>query len=160
METNSELKKLAKEIIEQNQYMTIASVDEFGYPWASPVAYVYDKKYNLYWVSVPESKHQKNIENNSKISLSIFDSHQRWGEGTGIQIEAFVTKVPSKDLLSVSKLYFTRNYPYKSSKRAFGEGLRKLLKRNIYSFYSATPTRIWVPDPEADIDSRIEVVLN
>jgi hypothetical protein len=38
MNTQTDLSNLAKEIISNNQYMTIASVDKEGNAWASPVA--------------------------------------------------------------------------------------------------------------------------
>lgn len=155
-----ELADLAKNIINQNQYMTIASVDKQGSAWASPVAYVFDKAFNLYWVSVPESKHQQNIANNPNISITIFDSHQLWGEGVGVQMGATVEQVSLKDIPQVTTLYFTREYPYGNALGAFGKGLQDLLKGKIYHFYKATPNKVWVPDPNAEVDARIEVKLN
>lgn len=153
------LKQLAKDIIGNNQYMTIASSDNEGNAWASPVAYVFDDKFNFYWVSVLKSKHQENIKNNPNVSIAIFDSHQLWGEGTGVQMMAVVKEVSLKEFPSVTKLYFSRKYPHGSASGAFGKGLRDLLKGKIYYFYKATPTKIWVPDPDADVDARIEVKL-
>lgn len=150
---------LAKKIFSNNQYMTIATSDEAGNAWASPVAYVFDDNYNFYWVSVPESKHQRNIKHNPKISIAIFDSHQLWGEGVGVQMEATVEQVSLMELPKVTKLYFSREYPYGSASGAFGEGLKDLLKGKIYHFYKAIPTKVWVPDPNADVDTRIEVDL-
>jgi len=154
-----DLNQLAKTIIDTNQYMTIASVDEHNNPWASTVAYVYDGNYNFYWVSVPESLHQKNIAHNPKIVFSIFDSHQKWGEGVGVQIEAIVTKVDLRELPKATECYFSRDYPYGNVLGAFGKGLENLIKGKIYHFYKATPTKVWVPDPDADVDARVEVNL-
>lgn len=153
------LNELARKIIFENQYMKIASSDEQGNAWASPVAYVYDEDFNFYWVSVPESLHQKNIKNKPEVSLAVFDSHQPWGEGVGVQMKATVSEVPLKDIPRVTKLYFSRKYPYGNASGAFGKGLRDLLKGKIYKFYKATPTKVWVPDPNADVDARIEVNL-
>ncbi|MFZ5424919.1 MAG: pyridoxamine 5'-phosphate oxidase family protein [Patescibacteria group bacterium] len=156
----NDLVNLAKETISNNQYMTIATSNENGNAWASPVAYVFDYKYNFYWVSVPESKHQQNINYNPNVSIAIFDSHQLWGEGVGVQIEATVERVSLVDLPKVTKLYFSREYPYGSATGAFGDGLKDLLKGKIYHFYKAIPTKVWVPDPNADVDARIEVNLS
>lgn len=153
------LTKLAKDIIEQNQYMTIASTDSSGNAWASPVAYTFDDKYNFYWVSVPESTHQQNIKRNPNIVLAIFDSHQLWGEGVGVQIEANVAEVSLIEIPHAMDKYFTRKYPYGSALGSFGEGLKGLLKGKIYRFYKATPTQVWVPDPDAEVDARKEVFL-
>ncbi len=131
------LTQLAKTIIETNQYMTLATCDNLGNAWASPVAYVFDDKYNFYWVSVPESKHQHNIKHNSQITFAIFDSHQLWGEGVGVQIEAKVEEVKLLELPRVVELYFSRKYPFGNASGAFGKGLRELLKGRIYRFYKA-----------------------
>ena len=77
--------KLARDIIEQNQYMTLGTTSPDGKPWVSPVVYAFDKNYNFYWISLPNSKHSQNITANKNISLAIFDSHQNWGEGVGLQ---------------------------------------------------------------------------
>ena len=154
------MKTVAKKIITENQYMTIASVDEQGNAWASPVAYVFDDNFNFYWVSVPGSKHQRNIKNKPEISMAIFDSHQLWGEGVGVQMVANVEEVSVRKIVEVSKLYFSREYPYGNASGAFGEGLKDLLKGKIYKFYKAIPAKVWVPDPDSDVDARVEVTLS
>ena len=156
------LEELAKDIIKKSQYMTIASVDARGVPWASAVCYACDTNYNFYWVSLPSSKHQANITHNSKIAFTIFDSHQDWGEGIGVQGEATVEKVKLSEIAHAQKTFFNRDYPFGKSNviSAYGEGLKSLLKGKIYLFYKAIPTKIWVPDPEADVDARVEVTLN
>lgn len=155
----SSIIKEAIEIIENNQYMTIASTDKNNNSWVSPVAYTFDSDFNFFWVSVPSSKHQQNIEHNPSIVFSIFDSHQAWGEGVGLQIEAEVTSVPIKDMPKVIKLYFNRKYPYGGTLGAFGKGLRNLLKKRVYRFYKATPTTFWYPDFDAEVDSRMKIDL-
>jgi hypothetical protein len=59
----------------------------------------------------------------------------------------------------VMKTYFDRDYPYGSASGAFGKGLKDLLAGKIYKFYKATPSKVWVPDPDADVDARVEVSL-
>ncbi|MCA9391937.1 pyridoxamine 5'-phosphate oxidase family protein [candidate division WWE3 bacterium] len=159
---DTQLVEMAKGIIEANQYMTIASCDESGNAWASTVCYAYDDDYKFYWVSFPNTKHQQNIKNNPNISFTIFDSHQDWGNGDGVQIEATAQQVSLTDLPHATKVYFSRNYPYGKNKvaTAYGDGLRKLLQGKIYHFCKATPTKVWVPDPDADVDARVEVKLN
>ncbi len=154
-----ELKESVLEIIHSNQYLTIASCDSTGKAWASTVAYVVDEDYNFYWASLPSSRHQQNILNNPNISFAIFDSHQNWGEGNGLQIEATVSKVPFKNYPSVTYLYFNRKYPYGQASGKFGQGLRSLLSGKVYRFYKAIPKKVWIPDPNAEVDARIETKI-
>lgn len=55
------LNQIAREIIKNNQYVTIASLDKDDSPWISPVAYTFDKQYNLYFLSMPNSRHSQNL---------------------------------------------------------------------------------------------------
>lgn len=156
------LTQRAKDIIEKNQYLTIASVSPEGEVWASALCYAFDDKYNFYWVSLPSSRHQRNIQYNPRIVFTIFDSRQSWGEGIGLQIEATVEQVASPELLlQASSVFFSRKYPYgqKNLLSAYGNGLKALLKDKTYTFYKGIPTKVWFPDPDADIDARVVVSL-
>jgi nitroimidazol reductase NimA-like FMN-containing flavoprotein (pyridoxamine 5'-phosphate oxidase superfamily) len=154
---NNTLNTLAKQIITQNQYMTIATVDADGTPWASPVAYAEDENWNLYFVSMPESRHGKNFANTSTVSVAIFDSHQDWGEGVGVWIEGTITKIPLLKSKKARETYFKRSYPYGQIKMSFKKGLLKLLEGKQYSFYSLTPEKVWINNPDSDVDERMEV---
>jgi len=91
------LNELAREIIKTNQYLTIASSDKKGSPWASAVVYSYDKDWNLYFLSIPSSNHCQNIKNREKVVVAIFDSHQLFGQGVGLQIEGEAVEVNTRD---------------------------------------------------------------
>jgi hypothetical protein len=43
-----------KAIVDANQYMTLATADEDGLPWASPVWFASIEYRELFWVSSPE----------------------------------------------------------------------------------------------------------
>jgi uncharacterized protein YhbP (UPF0306 family) len=155
----SDLNKLAKEIIENNQYMTIGSSHE-NTSWVSPVVYAYDKEFNFYFVTIPNSRHGKDFKNNNKISIAIFDSRQPLGEGVGLQAEAKVEELGVKDVPSAVLIYFKRKYPFGKMKDAFEVALKKFLNRKIYHFYRAVPTKTWINNPNSNIDERVEVFLN
>ncbi|HVT01412.1 MAG TPA: pyridoxamine 5'-phosphate oxidase family protein [Patescibacteria group bacterium] len=80
----------ARVITKQNRYITIASTTLDGLPWISPVFYAYDDEYNLYWVSSKNARHSKNIEENPKVAIVIFNSTKGEGEGDAIYIDAEV----------------------------------------------------------------------
>lgn len=150
------LNELAKEIVEKNEYLALSTSDLQNNPWVSPVAYAYDENGAFYFVSVPASRHIQNILKNNKISFAIYDSHQDWGMGIGLQVEGTVEQVKLKDLPKVMSIYFRRNYPYGSITKAFVEGLKKLLANKTYNFYQINPTVFWMNNPNADVDERIE----
>lgn len=157
-----DLNKLAREIIEKNQYMTIASSSKVGNPWVSPVVYVFDKNWNLYFVSMPSSRHCANINENQKVAIAIFDSQQLWGEGIGLQIEATVKVVSIKESLRVAKIYGLRKYPYGgiNSKRAINFIKSMVFDSKKYKIYKITPKTVWMNDPNSKIDIRVQIDLS
>ena len=155
----SNLDKLARKIIENNQYLTLSTVDDNSNPWISPVVYTYDEDWNFYYVSMPSSKHSKNIKAHGGVSFAIFDSHQLWGEGVGLQIEATSEIVKLKDIPKVAKLYAMRKYPYGGINTKIAMNFIKsvVLQNKTYKIYKLIPQTIWMNDPNSKIDVRTKI---
>jgi nitroimidazol reductase NimA-like FMN-containing flavoprotein (pyridoxamine 5'-phosphate oxidase superfamily) len=82
--------EVAKSIIDDNLYMVLATADEDGNPWASPVYYAPDEYRNFFWVSRPEARHSRNIaaRPGQAIGIVIFDSTVPPGTGRGVYMSA------------------------------------------------------------------------
>jgi uncharacterized protein YhbP (UPF0306 family) len=80
----------AKAIIDANLYMVLATADEDGNPWASPVYYAPDEYRDFFWVSRPEARHSRNIaaRPGQAIAIVIFDSTVPAGTGRGVYMSA------------------------------------------------------------------------
>jgi uncharacterized protein YhbP (UPF0306 family) len=80
----------AKAIIDANLYMVLATADEDGNPWASPVYYAPDEYGDFFWVSRPEARHSRNIaaRPGQAIAIVIFDSTVPAGTGRGVYMSA------------------------------------------------------------------------
>lgn len=154
-----ELNKLAQKIIEQNEYLTLATMNDEGKPWVCILAYCFDKDFSFYFVSLPSSQHARHFTKNNGVSLSIFDSHQEFGTGIGLQIEGEAGEVHSPMVKDIEKLYFSRAYPYGTINNDFVKGLRVLLQNGTYRFYKVIPRNIWINDPQTDTDKRVKVFL-
>jgi hypothetical protein len=151
---------LAHKIIENNQYMTIGSYQVGRGVWVSPVAYGADKQNNLYYIFLPHSQHAKNIRSHKRVMVTIFNSHQPFGEGVGLQIEGTVKTVSLPHLPNVLRIYLTRKWPYISNRfKTYLAGSKKVLNNHTYRAYQFTPTKIWMNDPESEVDRRVEVKL-
>lgn len=74
-----ELESIARSIIDSNRYMTLATADEHGSPWASPVWYAPVGYREFLWVSSPEARHSRNLAARDELAIVIFDSHQAGG---------------------------------------------------------------------------------
>ena len=73
-------------IVRGNQYMVLATADEAGVPWATPVWFATDDAQNLYWVSSPETRHSRNIAARPEVGIAIFDSTQPAGTSKGVYL--------------------------------------------------------------------------
>lgn len=147
MEDNG-LVKLAKDIIKNNIYLTLATADES--PWASPVFYCVSDEYNFYFISQLDSLHTKNILKNPKVAFAIFDSHAEEGKGVGLQITGDVKMVEENELENEIANYHT----------TFIEIKPEFLKGDApYRLFKITPNEVWVTDPDAKVDKRVKVSL-
>src|SRR5271170_5562425 len=79
-----DLAAIARTIIDANQYMTLATADAQGQPWASPVFYATADYTEFYWISAPETTHSRNLAQRPEISIVIFDSTAPEGAGQAV----------------------------------------------------------------------------
>ena len=83
----------ARAIIDEIAFMTLATVDAQGAPWASPVWFAHADYSEFLWVSRPETRHSQNIAATPRIAIVIFDSRTPINTGRGVYIEAEAAEV-------------------------------------------------------------------
>jgi nitroimidazol reductase NimA-like FMN-containing flavoprotein (pyridoxamine 5'-phosphate oxidase superfamily) len=88
-----ELEAMARRVIDSNRYMTIASLDEDGAPWATPVYFCPDGYGRLYWISSPETRHSRNIAKAPDVSIVVFDSSVEIGHAEAVYMRARAEEV-------------------------------------------------------------------
>jgi pyridoxine/pyridoxamine 5'-phosphate oxidase len=88
MEPATDLAASAREIIDSNEYMTLATADEDGSPWASPVWFAHESHLRFVWVSKPEARHSRNLATRPQAGIVIFDSTVPMGAGQAVYVEA------------------------------------------------------------------------
>jgi hypothetical protein len=93
-----DLAAVARAIIDTNRYMTLATADREGRPWASPVWYAAGNYTEFYWVSAPEATHSRNLATRPQVGIVIFDSGVPAGAGQGVYMSATAEQVPDLDL--------------------------------------------------------------
>lgn len=133
--------KRVKEIIKEILYITIATCSKDGQPWNSPVYSAYDDNYNFYWASWKENHHSKNIAENNRIFIVIYDSKAKEGTGEGVYILAKAYMLTDeKDIANAIKLLDGRvgkvKDPTTRIKQFQGDKPRRV--------YKAVPEKFWV----------------
>jgi nitroimidazol reductase NimA-like FMN-containing flavoprotein (pyridoxamine 5'-phosphate oxidase superfamily) len=74
-----DLDALARSIVDSNRFMTLATADDRGAPWATPVWYAPEEYREFFWVSKPGARHSENLAVRAELSIVIFDSHLTGG---------------------------------------------------------------------------------
>jgi nitroimidazol reductase NimA-like FMN-containing flavoprotein (pyridoxamine 5'-phosphate oxidase superfamily) len=87
------LAAVAREIIDANRYMTLATADGDGRPWAAPVWYAHQGYTDFFWVSRPETRHSRNLASRPELAIVIFDSTVPVGDAQAVYVEALAEEL-------------------------------------------------------------------
>jgi hypothetical protein len=87
---------MARAIIDGNNYMTLATADASGLPWASPVWFAPASYRELLWVSRPGARHSRNLAVRPQLGIVVFDSQRPIGTGQAVYMSAVAEQVPDE----------------------------------------------------------------
>jgi len=132
MSTPRDLAAEARAIVDSNRYMTIASADSSGTPWASPVYFTPDGYTDFYWVSSPTSRHSSNIAVRPEVSIVVFDSQVPVGGAQAVYVSATAGIVPDAELERCSAIYNSRDPQLE------GVALKDMIGPGLFRLYRAT----------------------
>jgi hypothetical protein len=96
---------LARTIIDSNLYMTLATADRAGAPWASPVFYAPAGYAEFYWISAPEARHSQNLAQRPDVSIVIFDSRVPASTGQAVYMSATAEQLTGFDIKRGLEIY-------------------------------------------------------
>jgi nitroimidazol reductase NimA-like FMN-containing flavoprotein (pyridoxamine 5'-phosphate oxidase superfamily) len=80
------MNSVIKKFLNDNLYLTLATVCRSGRPWSTPLFFAYDNNY-IYWWSPKDAVHSQNIARDENVFITIFDSHVPEGEGSGLYLD-------------------------------------------------------------------------
>lgn len=152
-----DLGALARGIIDSNLYMTLATADEAGLPWASPVWYAVTDYREFFWVSSPGARHSRNIAVRPQVAIVIFDSRAQEGTAQAVYVSAVAEELAGEDLERGIGIFS------RASAAAGGElsewRLVDVRAPAPYRLFRATASEHWVLDPDSSPDRRAPVEL-
>jgi nitroimidazol reductase NimA-like FMN-containing flavoprotein (pyridoxamine 5'-phosphate oxidase superfamily) len=76
------LRETAARLLAKNRYVVLATADEAGAPWASPVWFAHRGVTTIVWVSSPDARHSRALAADPRIAVTVFDSSVVPGHGT------------------------------------------------------------------------------
>jgi uncharacterized protein YhbP (UPF0306 family) len=157
--SHPKLERMARRVIDANKYMTLATADNAGTPWASPVYYTPEGYDVFYWASSPHSVHSRNLARRPALSIVIFDSQVAIGAAEAVYMVARADIVPDVELERCAATYGSR-FP---ELRVFGpDELRAPAELRLYRARVAEHSVLVAgSDPEfgRGVDSRLVVTL-
>jgi nitroimidazol reductase NimA-like FMN-containing flavoprotein (pyridoxamine 5'-phosphate oxidase superfamily) len=141
---------LARALVAENSYLTLATAGPAGTPWATPVWFAARDLDLFVWASKPGARHSLNIAENPQVSLVVFDSSKAPGEGSALYVAAdaeLAADATFDDALAV--------YNARSVERGLPEwDASKLTEPARHRLYRAVTVEAFVLD---DHDERIKV---
>ncbi len=100
---------LLRAIVDENAYLTLATADAAGAPWASPVWFAHDDYVRFLWVSRPDARHSRNVAVRPEVGIVVFDSTVPVGAGRAAYVEATAEAVGDADLDGLIVVYSRRS---------------------------------------------------
>jgi nitroimidazol reductase NimA-like FMN-containing flavoprotein (pyridoxamine 5'-phosphate oxidase superfamily) len=147
--TERDLSAIARSIVDSNRFMTLATADADGQPWASPVWYAPASYTEFLWASKPGARHSRNIVQRPQVAIVIYDSHE-----PGWWKAVYMTAV-AEELADVGEGIETY------SRRSVAQGFRAWTREDVvpparHRLYRATVGEHFVLDEH---DERLPVAL-
>jgi general stress protein 26 len=84
-----------QEALTRADIMALATLDEDGGSWTSPVLFEHDASLHLYFASLPDARHVRNIQRDPRVSAAIYSDPGPPGGNLGLQIKG--TAEPADD---------------------------------------------------------------
>jgi pyridoxine/pyridoxamine 5'-phosphate oxidase len=153
MTTDNNERAAFEAIVSASSYMTLATADATGRPWASPVWFASTDFRQLFWVSSPDARHSQNLAARPELAISIFDSRQPPYSGQGVYVSASGEMVPESEIDAGLEVYSAV-----SRQRGLPEWDRsKVTSPAKHRLYRATATELFILDSH---DERQPVSLD
>lgn len=148
----------ALELLARNRYVVLATADEDGSPWATPVWFALDAPDALdriLWVSWPGSRHSRLIARRPRVALTVFDSSRPSEEAAAFYAVAEAAECPEPGLDTALAHY---------NRRSLEHGLSAFSREDVTEparlrLYVADLTEAWVLDQDSSVDERAPVPL-
>ena len=133
----------ARRVVGANDYLTLATADAEGTPWATPVWFAADGLTQFIWVSRMTRRHSHNIEERPEVALAIFDSTTPVGEAEAVYVQALAGQVDDVDLGAALAVF---------SEKSLARGIREWVEADVtgdapHRLYVARATEVFVLDP-------------
>ncbi len=138
----------AEGIFSNNKYMCIGTSTKKGRPWVTPVLYVYDEEYRVYFLSAIDSLHAENIKENPEVSIAIFNSEQKIGMSDGVQARGKCSMVEEGEIEKAITMYCDKVFSGSDVKPTDRYETSEYLGASEFRFFRIDLSEIYVTGAE------------
>jgi len=140
--------EIARQILDGNPFVVLATADAAGVPWVSPVWFAQEDYREFYWVSSPDARHSRNIAERPEIAMVVYDPTVKPRHAEAVYMSATAGETV-RGIEIFSRVSQRRGLAAWGLDRISGNA-RLRLYRAVASEYS-------ILEPAADIDGRVSV---
>lgn len=148
--TAAEVRDEVRRVLAANRYLTLATADAEGRPWATPLWFATTDGWTFHWLSRPGARHSRHLAARPSVGLAVFDSTAAFGEAAAVYAEAVAEEVPAPDRAAALDVVTVRGREHGLD--AWDED--RVTGTAPFRLYRARATRVFVLD---DRDGRVEV---
>ncbi|CAB3774552.1 pyridoxamine 5'-phosphate oxidase family protein [Paraburkholderia humisilvae] len=139
-------------LIRNTRFMTLATADANGDPWASTVNYVLllDHRIRLLWHSMRKAQHSANLAARPRTTGAIFRTDLSTEQSPltldGLQFSGSARAVPEQHVVDIHAVYYRLNFPDESVRRTFMLPIDEFVAEGGRRFYELTLDAWWLLD--------------
>ena len=146
--------------MQSTEFCSIATVDPEGV-WSNPVYFAWDSNFNIFFISQPDSRHMKNIANDQRVAMSIYNTKQStFDDVAGIQLEGRAEVLTNpKNIKYAYATYYGRKYP-DTGRNQSGKNEDAYINNPEWLFVRVALFCIYYFDTRFFGENRVEVPLD
>ncbi len=149
---NTDSRERVEDYLRTHRVATLATMAGDG-PWAAAVFYASDGE-ALYFLSSPNSRHCRNLEQDPRAAATIQGDYGDWSEIKGVQMEGNVSRVRGADEKRARQLYGEK-FPLIGKLGSAPAPIVAALRR--VRWYRLKPTRLFFIDNSVGFGHREEI---
>ncbi len=147
-----------KEALDRTEFMAISTLGSDG-SWICPVQFGHNENFELYFKSMPHSKHMQNLKNDERVSVAIFKTERFPGtrEVMGLQLRGKATVLTERSDIEEAARHMYGRDPRKIDYRTKVD--EHLGPDAVWNFVKITPEEAWCFDSRVFEEERVQIDL-
>jgi hypothetical protein len=148
-EAAPELWQRAHRILTQNRYCTLATCSRAGLPWATPLLFVADRRWHLFWSSAIAAHHSQNLYQHPPCAITIYGAAVEDYPAYGLYLAGTARELAPANVDAVLALLYSRTEG--RSQRARSDYLGDSPRR----FYHFQPEQVWITGDRRPVGGQL-----